>query len=212
MQELLNCEDDVEDVFCQTFQISHTSMGETVTIDLKPMGSEIPVTNKNRGEYVDLYVKFLLVDAIQRQFQAFAKGFHSVCGGRALGLFHSVETQLLVCGRKELDFATLEESVTYEDGYHREHKTIKNFWTVVREMTNEQKKQLLHFITGSARVPLRGWSSLPIVIQKNGADSAQLPTAMTCFNRLLLPDYATVERLRQRLFLAVQFSKGFGLT
>lgn len=69
MQELLNCEDDVEDVFCQTFQISHTSMGETVTIDLKPMGSEIPVTNKNRGEYVDLYVKFLLVDAIQRQFQ-----------------------------------------------------------------------------------------------------------------------------------------------
>ncbi|XP_071818904.1 probable E3 ubiquitin-protein ligase HECTD2 [Apostichopus japonicus] len=212
LQELLNCEDDVEDVFCQTFQISHTSMGETVTIDLKPMGSEIPVTNKNRGEYVDLYVKFLLVDAIQRQFQAFAKGFHSVCGGRALGLFHSVETQLLVCGRKELDFATLEESVTYEDGYHREHKTIKNFWTVVREMTNEQKKQLLHFITGSARVPLRGWSSLPIVIQKNGADSAQLPTAMTCFNRLLLPDYATVERLRQRLFLAVQFSKGFGLT
>lgn len=69
LQELLECEDDVEDIFCQSFQISHSSMGETVTIDLKPMGSEIPVTNKNRQEFVDLYVKFLLVDAIQRQFQ-----------------------------------------------------------------------------------------------------------------------------------------------
>lgn len=212
LQELLKCEADVEDIYGQTFQVSHSLMGETVTVDLKPHGSEISVTNKNKHEYVDLYIKFLLVDAINRQFQAFARGFHSVCGGRAISLFHPVETQLLVCGRKELDFAALEESVTYEDGYHREHKTIENFWTVVREMDNEQKKQLLHFITGSARVPLRGWSSLPIVIQRNGANSDQLPTAMTCFNRLLLPDYSTLAKLRQRLLLAIQFSKGFGLT
>ena len=65
----MTCEEDVEDIYGQTFQVSHSLMGETVSVDLKPCGAEIPVTNKNRQEYVDLYIKFLLVDVINRQFQ-----------------------------------------------------------------------------------------------------------------------------------------------
>jgi ubiquitin-protein ligase E3 A len=48
---------------------------------------------------------------------------------------------------------------------------IKWFWNVVHEYTPEQKRQLLHFITGSDRVPLKGLSHLPIIVQRNGVDS-----------------------------------------
>ncbi|XP_038048029.1 ubiquitin-protein ligase E3A-like [Patiria miniata] len=205
-------EEDVENVFCQTFQISYTMMGELVTVDLLPNGSQIAVTNENREEYVRLYIQHILVDSVATQFEAFAHGFHTVCGGSALRLFQAAETEMLVCGSPELDFMALEASATYEDGYSRQHVTIKAFWTIVHSLREEQKRKLLHFITGSDKVPLKGLSSLPIVIQRNGPESDRLPTAMTCFNRLLLPAYNTLEILSQKLLVAIENSKGFGLT
>ncbi|XP_030851223.1 probable E3 ubiquitin-protein ligase HERC4 isoform X2 [Strongylocentrotus purpuratus] len=212
IREMLEYEGDVEDVFCQTFQVSYLSMGDILTVDLVLHGSQIPVTNQNQEEYARLYVKHLLIDSIARQFEAFARGFHSVCGGSALQLFQPSEIELLICGSPVLDFHALETSATYEDGFSRKHPTVLSLWRLIHSLSNEQKKKLLNFITGSDRVPLKGLSSLPIVIQRNGPDSERLPTAMTCFNRLLLPEYKDEKKLRERLLVAVQYGKGFGLT
>ena len=53
------------------------------------------------------------------------------------------------------------------------------------------KRRLLSFITGSDRVPIDGLRNLrpPFTISRNGAHSSRLPTAHTCFNHLLLPQY-----------------------
>ncbi|XP_070568117.1 probable E3 ubiquitin-protein ligase HECTD2 [Ptychodera flava] len=212
LKELLEYEDEVEFTFCQTFQISYQSMGEMVTVDLVPNGSEVPVTNQNRTHFVDLYLKHLLEDNIATQFEAFARGFHLVCGGEALKLFCGQEIELLICGSPDLDFKALELSTTYDDGFTKQHPTIKAFWSVIHSLDEDQKKKLLNFITGSDRVPLKGLSSLPVVIQRNGPDSDRLPTAMTCFNRLLLPSYATRDKLKERLLTAIENGKGFGLT
>ncbi|XP_077977108.1 ubiquitin-protein ligase E3A-like isoform X2 [Glandiceps talaboti] len=212
LKDLLEYEDDVEFTFCYTFQISYQSMGEMVTVDLIPNGSQIPVTNQNREEFVRLYVRHLLEDSIATQFEAFARGFRLVCGGDALKLFRGDEIELLICGSPDLDFNAFESSTTYEDGFTRKHPTIRAFWSVVHSLDDDRKKKLLNFITGSDRVPLKGLSSLPIVIQRNGRDSDRLPTAMTCFNRLLLPSYANKEKLKERLLTAIEYSKGFGLT
>ena len=72
---------------------------------------------QNREEFVRLYVQHLLVDSIAAQYEAFAHGFQTVCGGSALRLFQAAETEMLVCGSPELDFKALEASTTYEDGY-----------------------------------------------------------------------------------------------
>ncbi|XP_071801445.1 probable E3 ubiquitin-protein ligase HECTD2 [Asterias amurensis] len=213
LKELLEYEGDVENTFCQTFQISFTSLGdEVVTVDLLPDGSQIAVTNQNREEFVRLYVQHVLVDSVAAQFEAFAHGFQTVCGGSALRLFQAAETEMLVCGSPELDFEALEASATYEDGYTRTYSTIIAFWTIVHSLSIKKKRKLLHFITGSDKVPLKGLSSLPIVIQRNGPESDRLPTAMTCFNRLLLPAYNSQEVLKQKLLVAIENSKGFGLT
>jgi ubiquitin-protein ligase E3 A len=46
-----------------------------------------------------------------------------------------------------------------------------HFWEITEEFTDEQKKQLLFFATGSDRVPIGGLARLGFLIAKNGPDS-----------------------------------------
>lgn len=58
--------------------------------------------------------------------------------------------------------------------YHSHKHTLylfSNFWQIVREYSEEEKKQLLAFITGSDRIPVGGLAKLKLVIVKNGPDS-----------------------------------------
>ena len=105
---------------------------------------------------------------------------------------------------------------------------------MVHEFSEEQKRKLLQFTTGSDRVPVGGLSKLKLIIAKNGPDSNRfaivifkrrkkervtscfvvvfrLPTAHTCFNVLLLPDYTCKDKLKERLEKAILYAKGFGM-
>ena len=61
------------------------------------------------------------------------------------------------------------------------------------------------------RSPIGGLGALKCVIQRDGPDSLKLPTSHTCFNTLLLPEYATREKMADRLRLAILNAEGFGL-
>lgn len=52
-----------------------------------------------RQEFVDLYVDLILNTSVEKHFKAFSTGFHEVCGGRVLELFHSQELMALVVGK-----------------------------------------------------------------------------------------------------------------
>jgi hypothetical protein len=56
-----------------------------------------------------------------------------------------------------------------------------------------------------------GLGKLQLVIQREGPDSERLPSAHTCFNYLLLPEYGSKEKLRARLLTAIEHGQGFGL-
>lgn len=212
LQELLEFEGDVEDTFCYTFQVSSSEFGNLQSVELLPNGKFISVTNSNREQFVGLYVNHLLVKSVERQFEAFSRGFHKVCGGQVLTLFRPDELELLICGCPVIDFYELEVAATYDEGYNHTHPTIIMLWRVVNEMTVEQKKAFLMFVTGSDRVPLKGLVHLTFIVQRHGEDSDRLPTALTCFNRLLLPEYSNKEKLKERLIVAIENCKGFGLT
>ena len=68
------------------------------------------------------------------------------------------------------------------------------------------------FVTGSDRVPLKGLVHLMFIVQRFGEDSDRLLTALNCFNRLLVLKYNKVEKLKQRLIVAIENCKGFRLT
>ena len=85
------------------------------------------------------------------------------------------------------------------------------FWSVVEAMDTEERRRLLFFTTGCDRAPVGGLGNLPFVVQRSGPDTPHLPTAHTCFNVLLLPEYASREKLRERPEVALANARGFGL-
>ncbi|KAG0241943.1 hypothetical protein BGW41_005108 [Actinomortierella wolfii] len=213
LRQMLEWSDgDVYDVFMRNFEISYEHMGQVVTLPLIPGGEDIEVTNDERQRYVELYMDHYANIHVSKEFAAFQRGFLKICDGDALKMLRPEELELLLCGNPVLDMHDLELACLYDDGYSAHHELMQDFWDIVHnEMTTEQHKQLLAFVTGSDRVPIRGLRDLVFVIQRNGPDSDRLPTALTCFSRLLLPEYASREKMKERLVTAIENSHGFGL-
>jgi len=212
LQQLLDYGgDDVEDVFCLTFSLEWMDLGTESTIELKAGGADAPVTSANKEEYVRLYVKWLLEESINPQYDAFERGFMKVMEHSTLDFMSPQELELLVVGSPELDFDALEGNTTYE-GYDAEAPVIHHFWSFLKGASEETRLQFLRFATGSSKAPIGGLGKLPFKIQKNGEQKQQLPTSHTCFNTLLLPDYGDdYDLLAERLGRAVLECEGFGL-
>lgn len=213
LKQLLDYEgNDVEDIFCLTFELNWMDeMGEEQRLELIPDGANIEVTNANREEYVLRYVRWILVDSIRSQWDAFQTGVMHVMEDSSLDLFLPEELELLVVGTPFLDFDALEENTKYEGGYDKESEVVKNFWKFVKEADEDSQVKLLKFVTASIKAPIGGLGKMDFVIQRS-ADSDQLPTSHTCFNTILLPDYgADYEKLAKLLGRAILECEGFGL-
>ncbi|KAG5336206.1 UBE3A ligase, partial [Acromyrmex heyeri] len=209
MKELIEyTRDDMPETFMQTFRVSYRDVFGSLSFhELKENGDELYVTQENKREFVDLYADFLLNKSVERQFNAFRRGFQMVSDESPLALlFRPEEIEQLVCGSKIFDFAELEAATEYEGGYTVDSKAVRNFWQVAHSLPPESQRRLLQFTTGSDRVPVGGLSRLKMVIARHGPDSDH-----TCFNVLLLPDYSTIEKLQDRLLKAINYSKGFGM-
>ncbi|KAI8064795.1 uncharacterized protein B0P05DRAFT_476221 [Gilbertella persicaria] len=211
LERLLAFEGDIESEYDRHFQVDVQSFGHVYTCDLKPFGSSIQLSNQNKAEFVDLYAQFVLTHAIDKQFNAFKEGFQLVCQDSAIKIFRPEEVEQLICGSSDLDFDALEASTVYDGGWTRESDIIKYFWEIVHSFSYEEKKKLLFFATGSDRSPIGGLSKLQFVIAKNGGDSDRLPTSHTCYNVLLLCEYSSKEKLKERLLTSISNAEGFGM-
>lgn len=216
LRQLLDYNGDVETTFCLDFVVETDRYGTPVTVPLCPGGERIPVTNSNRRDYVDLYVRYVLDVAVTRQFEPFKRGFYTVCGGNALSLFRPEEIELLIRGSDEpLDIASLRAVAEYDNWVSKKpdglEPVIDWFWETFREATPQDQRKLLLFITGSDRIPAMGAALLPIKISCLGDDNGRFPIARTCFNMISLWRYETKEKLEKMLWMAVHESEGFGL-
>lgn len=104
-------------------------------------------------------------------------------------MFTAEDLYLAICGCENLDFNELKKTTRYDDGYSEKSTTIQHFWNILlNDFDENEKKNFLKFLTGSDRSPLRGLSDIKLTISRHG-ESDHLPSAHTCFNHLLLPDY-----------------------
>lgn len=219
LRQLLDFDGDVEDTFCLDFAVEVDKYGTRSRIPLCPGGDTKPVTNANRREYVDLYVKYLLDESVKRQFEPFKRGFFTVCAGNALSLFRPEEIELLIRGSDEpLDITSLRAVCKYSDwdkskdgSEPKDEAAIDWFWESFAAATPQDQRRLLSFITGSDRIPAMGAATLVIKISCLGEDTERYPTARTCFNMLNLFKYKSREKLETLLWRAVHESEGFGL-
>ncbi|KAI0008484.1 hypothetical protein F4779DRAFT_449085 [Xylariaceae sp. FL0662B] len=216
LRQLLEFDGDVQSTFCLDFVIEVEKYGTRVRVPLCPGGETKMVTNANRRDYVDLYVRYLLDAAVTRQFEPFKRGFFTVCAGNALTLFRPEEIELLIRGSDELlDVASLRGSAVYT-GWPKSVKpeiepTVQWFWDTFQRAAPLHQRRLLSFITGSDRIPAMGAASLVIRINCLGDDEGRYPSARTCFNILSLYRCRSRARLEETLWRAVNESEGFGL-
>lgn len=170
------------------------------------------VTHENRNAYVSDYIRYLTDVSVRPQYEAFARGFRTCLHPKSLTLLNANLLQSIVEGIQDVDVSELRRYTRYV-GWDANHRTVKDFWSIVKRYDDSMKRKLLEFVTASDRIPVGGMQNMQFVVQKNGAEEGEgghLPTAYTCYGTLLLPEYQDKDVLRERLAMALENAQGFG--
>ncbi|XP_036174724.1 E3 ubiquitin-protein ligase TRIP12 isoform X23 [Myotis myotis] len=182
-------------------------------IELKKGGKDIPVTIYNLEEYLRLVIFWALNEGVSRQFDSFRDGFESVFPLSHLQYFYPEELDQLLCGSKAdtWDTKILMECCRPDHGYTHDSRAVKFLFEILSSFDNEQQRLFLQFVTGSPRLPVGGFRSLnpPLTIVRKTFESTEnpddfLPSVMTCVNYLKLPDYSSLEIMREKLLIAAR--------
>ncbi|PWY65232.1 hypothetical protein BO70DRAFT_188500 [Aspergillus heteromorphus CBS 117.55] len=185
-------------------------------IDLIKNGSNIPVTIENVDLYVDRVVDMTLGSGVQRQVDAFRAGFSQVFSYSALRTFTPSELVMLF-GRAEEDWTieTLMDSIKADHGFNMDSRSVRNLLQTMSELSPQQRRDFLQFVTGSPKLPIGGFKSLTPIFtvvcrpsEPPYTPDDYLPSVMTCVNYLKLPDYSTLDMLRERLSVAIKEGQG----
>merc|ERR1712194_65683 len=127
------------------------------------------------------------------------------------GLQHR-DITLLICGFADLDpeaWKTYTETAANLSA--EKEAVISWFWELVEDMSSEDRAKMLHFATGSSRLPSEGFSGLsPAFNISIAGESELLPSSHTCGNGLVLPEYSSKDELAEKLRLALENDAGFG--
>ncbi|OQR75738.1 ubiquitin-protein ligase E3C-like, partial [Tropilaelaps mercedesae] len=196
------------------FAVVNNELGEQQTVELKPNGAQIPVTEANRIEYVHLMADYKLNRQIRQQTAAFKQGLTDVIDPHRLQLFDPNELQVLISGTATpINVADWRAHTIYGSGYTASHPVIECFWRVVNGLDEDQRKQLLKFTTSCSRPPLLGFKELQPPFCVNRVESSdRLPTSATCVNLLKLPEIEDFATLKSKLLYAIQAGAGFELS
>ncbi|KFO29990.1 E3 ubiquitin-protein ligase HECW2 [Fukomys damarensis] len=210
-------DNDIHDVLDLTFTVNEEVFGQITERELKPGGANIPVTEKNKKEYIERMVKWRIERGVVQQTESLVRGFYEVVDARLVSVFDARELELVIAGTAEIDLSDWRSNTEYRGGYHDNHIVIRWFWAAVERFNNEQRLRLLQFVTGTSSIPYEGFASLRgsngprrFCVEKWGKITA-LPRAHTCFNRLDLPPYPSFSMLYEKLLTAVEETSTFGL-
>jgi E3 ubiquitin-protein ligase HUWE1 len=211
-------ENDITSVLEETFSIVREQFGEMLTIDLKPNGRNLCVTESNKHEYVQLVAEHVMTKGIRDQVDALKQGFHELIPSDLIQIFSPQELELLLCGLPSIDVEDLRANTEYT-GYTRDSPQIQWFWSIVQGLCQEDLARLLQFVTGTSQVPMEGFQALRGMngpqrfnIHRCG-DSGRLPSSHTCFNQLDLPEYSSSDVLQRCLLSAIREGfEGFGFS
>lgn len=211
-------ENDITDVITEDFSIETDDYGEHKIIDLIPNGSNIPVTEANKHEYVKAVVEYRLQTSVAEQMDNFLIGFHEIVPKDLVAIFDEQELELLISGLPDIDVDDWKNNSSYSN-YSPLSPQIQWFWRAVKSFDLEERAKLLQFATGTSKVPLNGFKGLSgangvckFSIHRDYGSTDRLPLSHTCFNQIDLPAYELYESLRGNLLLAVtEGHEGFGL-
>nr|CCC47339.1 conserved hypothetical protein, fragment [Trypanosoma vivax Y486] len=140
----------------------------------------------------DSLIELHSYDMVMRHIQ---RGFSEVVPLYLLNVFRWQTVERLICGAPKLSYAALRAVCEVNLNAASAHM----FDEVISSMTDEDRMLVLRFATGQSRLPLRE----NIKVEPGGAANS-LPTGATCFFTLRLPEYSSVDIMREKVLYAVR--------
>lgn len=206
LQEVLNCEaSDIEDL-----HIYFSIYWNQKDVDLIPDGISVPVNETNKKDYVFKCVDYIFNISIKTIYEEFQRGFYKVCNWHIIRQFQPEELMTAITGNANYDWKQFENNSQYHNGYHKSHPTILLFWKAFHELTLDEKKKFLLFLTGCDRLHVKGLHLEGIVFRcPETFTEKDDPRSLTCHSILDLPKYSTMDRMKEALQVAINSNKGF---
>ena len=115
--DLICRENDITNVLDEDFTVTEDRFGEIVTIELKPDGANIPVTEVNKREYVEAVVEYRIHKRVKEQCEAFREGFFELIPFELINVFDERELELLIGGMSEIDMYVILVGICYSLAY-----------------------------------------------------------------------------------------------
>lgn len=205
--------DMLEAALCEPLMFMSAPTALRESKELCPGGSEKRVTEENKQEYIRLLCEYYLIGDREEQIKIFLRGFWDIFPKEHLvssGVTYR-EIALLIAGYSEIDPLQW-RAHTQADVGESYAQLIEWFWQMVEEMSEEDRAKLLHFATGSSRLPSTGFAGLEpcFNISIEPGEEAHLPQSHTCGNQLVLPSYSSKEMLVEKMQISIANDEGFG--
>ncbi|XP_072481567.1 probable E3 ubiquitin-protein ligase HERC6 [Notamacropus eugenii] len=194
----------------EEFDLYFSIYWDKKNVDLIPNGNSIPVDKTNKEDFVSRCINYIFNTSIKKIYKEFQMGFYKVCAKEILNFFHPEELKAVMTGIPDYDWKRFQENSEYLYGYDKSHPTIVMFWKAFHRLSLEKKKEFLLFLTGSDRFQAQEIEKLGInFIYRESLKEDELPTVLTCFRYLYLPQYSTMERVEKALQTAIDNNRGF---
>ena len=143
--------DNIADM-CLDFTFLENDLGENRSVDLIENGSNIDVTNENLPLFLEVNMKYHMMERVKPQLNELLLGFFDVIPEPLLTVFDFQELELLMCGLPKIDIEDWKRHTDYKGQFERtgsDDRVVKWFWEIVtEEFDHEQRARLLQFSTG----------------------------------------------------------------
>ena len=192
--------------------LSFTYMDNGKIVCLIEGGDKMPVTNANKIEYIEAVIEYITNKSVKEQLVALKGGFYHVIDSKIVSTLSASNLQSIIHRDALIDLNDWKSYTVYKEPYNYEHPTIKLFWGMMSTFSEEQRKQVLQFSTATVAPPLEGFAKL--CTQRGDKAlfciehaSTRLPKSFTCYNKLLLPEYKTIEDMTKMFIITIEYGR-----
>jgi len=195
---------------------------------LKEGGDDCYLSIDNIEEYVRLVYDAFFGLGVECLIQSFKEGFTKFFPIENLKCFAPEELDAVVCGVSEAKYWAKAELSTMPfelaNGFNSKSTAILLLIDILAELSHENQRKFLTFLTGSPRLPIGGFKNLKPLIKISRKESNEkssnghfnpddeLPSANTCFNHLKLPNYSEFGIMKAKIIFAIENARGFELS
>lgn len=165
-----------------------------------------PVTDENKEDFIAEYIyeeTYLKKPGYQKMYQS----FHKIVTDDIFA-FEAHELERLISGVRVIPLSYLKKITTYKSCNVNTPEVVY-FWKIMDKSSEEFRREILRFITGSSSIQYIPGSQAESILIEHVASAGALPTAHTCFRRLVLYKYTSLQEEQQKLELAIKENGGF---